>query len=76
MSGANHPTEPGSPSETCELRMADGTPLYDYLRNAVPESTPMDDWTRGFEECKRRLFDIVGPQLRPPLKAGENPCAD
>lgn len=45
--------------------MGDGkTKLSDYLENAVPEETIMDDWTRGYEECKRRLFKIVGHQLR------------
>ena len=45
------------------IMMMDGTPLYDYLRDAVPESTPMDEWTKGYEECRRRLFKIIGPQL-------------
>jgi len=45
------------------LRMADGTPLSEYLANAEPEDTDMDDWTRGYEECKRRLHRIIGPQL-------------
>ena len=46
-----------------QLIMADGTPLYDYLKNAVSDTESTDEWTRGYEECKRRLFTILGPQL-------------
>jgi hypothetical protein len=46
------------------LVMADGTtPLLDYLADACSEDTPMDDWTRGYEECKRRLHKILAPQI-------------
>ena len=45
--------------------MADGkTRLSDYLESVVSESVIMDDWTKGYEECKRRLYKIVGHQLR------------
>lgn len=46
------------------LLMANGTTTFaDYLRNVVPEDLPMDDWTRGYEECKRRLAAILLPQM-------------
>lgn len=45
------------------LVMADGSPFADYLRNTVPEDTPMDDWTKGYETCKRRLAAILLPQM-------------
>jgi hypothetical protein len=45
--------------------MADGkTTLYGYLKDAVSDDVVMDDWTKGYEECKRRLFKIVGEQLQ------------
>lgn len=44
--------------------MADGkTKLSDYLEAGAP-SDDMDDWTRGYETCRQRLFGIVGAQLR------------
>lgn len=45
------------------LAMADGSSFADYLRNAVPEGTSMDEWTEGYETCKRRLAAILLPQL-------------
>lgn len=45
------------------LVMADGSSFADYLRNAVPDDTQMDDWTRGYEACKRRLARILLPQM-------------
>ncbi len=52
--------------------MADGiTKLSDYLEGSTPESEILDDdeWTKGHEECKRRLFKVVGCQPRAALQA-------
>lgn len=46
-----------------ELVMADGSLFLDYLKDAASRDTPMDEWTAGYEECKRRLLTILGPQL-------------
>jgi hypothetical protein len=48
-----------------EPLMADGkTKLSDYLEDNTPDDQIMDEWTKGYNECKRRLFKIVGHQLR------------
>lgn len=61
---------PAAQQAPSEPLMADGeTKLSDYLESALPETHPMDEWTQGFEECRRRLFRIVGPQLRAALSA-------
>lgn len=45
--------------------MADGkTKLSDYLEAAAPDDEITDEWTKGYEACKRQLFKIVGHQLR------------
>lgn len=31
------------------------TTIREYVANAVPKDTPMDKWTQGYEECKRRI---------------------
>jgi hypothetical protein len=64
---------PSSPQAAGRLTMADGSPFLDYLASAAPEDTAMDDWTRGYEECKRRLHRILSPQLAatPPAPAAE-----
>lgn len=31
------------------------TTIREYVANAVPKDTPMDKWTQGYEECKRRM---------------------
>lgn len=31
------------------------TTIREYVAGAVPEDTPMDEWTKGYEECKRRI---------------------
>ncbi|HHM9413759.1 TPA: hypothetical protein ACRMRY_003877 [Pseudomonas aeruginosa] len=31
------------------------TTISAYVANAVPKDTPMDKWTQGYEECKRRI---------------------
>jgi hypothetical protein len=59
-------------SASGEPVMADGkTKLSDYLEDAAPETMEMDDWTKGYEECRRRLFKIVGYQLRAPAQQTE-----
>jgi hypothetical protein len=45
------------------LVMANGTPLIDYLKDTFETGMTNCDWTEGYEECKRHLFKILGPQL-------------
>lgn len=31
------------------------TTIRQYVEEAMPDDTPMDEWTKGYEECKRRI---------------------
>lgn len=47
--------EPSMPSQREPVTMDGKTTIREYVANSVPEDQIGDDWTKGYEECKRRI---------------------
>ena len=43
------------------------TTIREYAANALPENWPMDEWTKGYEECKRRIHAMFMQPINAPL---------
>ena len=39
------------------------TTIREYVANSVPEDQISDDWTKGYEECKRRIHRMFQQQV-------------
>ncbi|NMZ13264.1 hypothetical protein HBO07_18445 [Pseudomonas proteolytica] len=48
----------GVPPQLEPVTMDGITTIREYVANSVPEDQIGDDWTKGYEECKRRIHQM------------------
>ena len=59
--------KPSVPQQLEPVTMDGITTIREYVANSVPEDQIGDDWTKGYEECKRRIRQM----FQQPVNAGQ-----
>ncbi|PHN61226.1 hypothetical protein AO268_03835 [Pseudomonas sp. ICMP 8385] len=56
--GDNRELKPASQLQGDPVTLNGKTTIREYVSNSVPEDQIGDDWTKGYEECKRRIHQM------------------